>query len=140
MVFNFGKSPIIGRNVRLYRVHALSKGTISIGDRILLANSVNIDYSGGVVIHDDVWFSEGVHIHTHTHLLTSKRILRLPEEIVTNNIVISKGVWFGDGAKVLPGVGYIGENSIIGAASVVTHDIPDNVVVAGNPARVIKKL
>ena len=54
-------------------------------------------------------------------------------------IVIEDNVWLGYGVKVLKGV-RIGKNSLIGACSVVTKDIPANVVAAGNPCRVIKSL
>ncbi|ENY61188.1 acetyltransferase, putative [Entamoeba histolytica HM-1:IMSS-A] len=54
-------------------------------------------------------------------------------------IVIKDGAWIGAGATILPGI-TIGENSVVGAASVVTHDVPDNTVVAGNPARIIRKV
>ena len=54
-------------------------------------------------------------------------------------VVIADNVWLGYGVKVLKGV-HIGENSLIGACSVVTRDIPANVVAAGNPCKVIKHL
>ncbi|MFT7255973.1 MAG: acetyltransferase-like isoleucine patch superfamily enzyme [Urechidicola sp.] len=54
-------------------------------------------------------------------------------------IVLKDNVWIGDGALVVKGV-TIGHNSIVGAYSVVTHDVPDNVIVAGNPARVVRAL
>lgn len=54
-------------------------------------------------------------------------------------ITIGDNVWLGGGVTVLPGV-TIGENSVIGAAAVVTKDVPANVVVVGNPARVIRRL
>ena len=47
--------------------------------------------------------------------------------------------WIGAGATILPGV-TIGENSVVGAGSVVTRDVESNTIVAGNPARVIKKI
>lgn len=52
-------------------------------------------------------------------------------------IKIGNNVWFGSGVSVLPGV-TIGDNSVIGAGSVVTKDIPANVVAAGNPCKIIK--
>lgn len=52
-------------------------------------------------------------------------------------ITIADNVWLGGGAIVLPGV-TIGENTVVGAASVVTHDLPPNVVAVGNPARVVR--
>lgn len=54
-------------------------------------------------------------------------------------VSIGNNVWIGGNTVINPGV-TIGDNVVIGSGSVVTHDIPDNVVAAGNPARVIKKL
>ncbi|MBD5379776.1 MAG: sugar O-acetyltransferase [Bacteroides sp.] len=54
-------------------------------------------------------------------------------------VTIGDSVWIGGNAVILPGV-TIGSNVVIGAGSVVTHDVPDNVVVAGNPAKIIKTL
>jgi maltose O-acetyltransferase len=54
-------------------------------------------------------------------------------------ISIGADAWLGCGAIVLPGVS-VGENSVIGAGSVVTRDVPENVVAAGNPARVLREL
>lgn len=54
-------------------------------------------------------------------------------------ILIEKNVWLGEGVKILKGV-TIGENSVIGAGSVVTKNIPANVIAAGNPCKVIKNI
>ena len=54
-------------------------------------------------------------------------------------IVIGNNVWFGGNVTVLPGV-KIGSNVVIGAGSVVTKDIPDNVVAVGNPCKIIKNI
>lgn len=57
----------------------------------------------------------------------------------TKPITVKDNVWFGGNVVVLPGV-TIGKNSVIGAGSVVTKDIPDNVVAVGNPCKVLKKI
>ena len=57
---------------------------------------------------------------------------------VTKNIVVGDGVWIGANSTILPGVS-IGDGSVVGAGSVVTKDVGPNVVVAGNPARVLKR-
>ncbi len=54
-------------------------------------------------------------------------------------ITIGNNVWIGGNAVILPGV-IIGDNAVIGAGSVVTKDIPDNVIAAGNPCRIIRKI
>jgi acetyltransferase-like isoleucine patch superfamily enzyme len=53
--------------------------------------------------------------------------------------VIGRNVFIGTGSIVLKGV-HIGDNSVIGACSVVTHDIPGNTIAAGNPCRVVRPL
>ena len=53
---------------------------------------------------------------------------------------IGHDVWIGANAIILPGVSRIGNGAVIGAGSVVTKSFPDDVVVAGNPARVIRRL
>lgn len=62
-----------------------------------------------------------------------------PRSGISKSVVIEKNVWLGEGVKVLKGV-TIGENSVIGAGSVVTKNIPANVIAAGNPCRVIKQI
>lgn len=54
-------------------------------------------------------------------------------------ITVGDNVWIGGGVKVMPGV-TIGSNVVIGGGSVVTHDIPDNVIAVGNPCRVLRKI
>ena len=56
-----------------------------------------------------------------------------------NDVHIGKNVWVGAGAIILPGI-TIGDNSVVGAGAIVTKDVPENVVVVGNPARIIKHI
>ena len=63
----------------------------------------------------------------------------IPEKIILlKPVKICENVWIGENAIILPGI-EIGKNSIIGAGSVVTKNVPENCIVAGNPARIIKK-
>jgi len=90
---------------------------------------------GGIYIEDDVQIGPGVTIVTINHNLDpDKREERIPEPVI-----IRKNVWIGANATILPGV-TVGENAVVGAGSVVTHDVPPNTVVAGNPAKVIRQI
>jgi acetyltransferase-like isoleucine patch superfamily enzyme len=59
--------------------------------------------------------------------------------LLTKPIVVGRNVWLGADVKVLAGV-TIGENAIVAAGSVVTKDVPANMVVAGSPARIIREV
>ncbi|NRW82134.1 acetyltransferase-like isoleucine patch superfamily enzyme [Clostridium beijerinckii] len=65
--------------------------------------------------------------------------LRRPGTQFSIPVRIGNNVWIGSNAVILPGV-TIGDNSVIGAGSVVTHDIPENVVAVGNPCRVLREI
>lgn len=59
--------------------------------------------------------------------------------ILRGNIIIEDNVWIGEGCVILPNV-KIGQNSVIGANTVVTKDVPRNSIVVGNPGRVIRQI
>lgn len=110
---------------------------INMGDRVKIGNHVSIMYNfvcmsrGGVEIGDDVSIAANTQILTNNHDPEEHRILLCKPVVIKNN------VWIGAGVTILPGV-TIGENAIVGAAAVVTKDVPANAVVVGNPARVIR--
>ncbi|MCI0446277.1 sugar O-acetyltransferase [bacterium] len=78
-----------------------------------------------------------VQLYTAFHPIDAATRVSGPE--LASPISIGKRVWIGGGAIILPGVN-IGDNTTIGAGSVVTHDIPEGVVAAGNPCRIIRSL
>lgn len=88
-----------------------------------------------ITLGENVYITDGVKFITHDGgtLLYRKRV---PDLEITKPIVIG-GVYIGNNVLILPGV-TIGNNVVIGAGAVVTHDIPDNSVAVGVPARVIK--
>lgn len=88
-----------------------------------------------VRIGNNVFFGPAVQMYTVNHPLDAKTRNTLVEQALP--IVIEDDVWIGGGAIILPGV-TIGKGSVIAAGSVVTKDIPADVVAAGNPCRVIK--
>lgn len=90
-----------------------------------------------ITIGEDVQIGPHVQLLTPTHPVDPEP--RRAKYEAAKPIVIGNNVWLGGGAIVLPGV-TIGDNSVIGAGSVVTKDIPANVVAVGNPARVVRNL
>lgn len=136
--FRTGKDLQVQYNVEIRREHFLF-GTISIGDNVLLAKNVFIDYSGEVVIKDNVQLANGVIIETHHHAFHSN-----PKEsrsiIMPSSLVIEEGAVVGSRAIILSSCHYIGKNARVGAGAVVTKDVPDYTVVVGVPAKVVKVL
>jgi maltose O-acetyltransferase len=90
-----------------------------------------------ITLGDDVQVAPGVQLYTATHPVDPAMRRAGPESALP--ITIGDGVWLGGGAIVLPGV-TVGENTVVGAGSVVTRDLPANVVAAGNPCRVLRAI
>jgi len=115
---------------------AFGQGKVTIGDAVLMSPGARIACSDEVTIGDAVMMANGVYITDSDWHGLYDRIDRAAEP---TPVTIGNNVWLGDGAKVLKGV-TIGENSVVAAGSVVVKPVPANVVVAGNPARVVKQL
>ena len=92
---------------------------------------------GDIYIDDKVMFGPNVTIATANHPIDPG----LREKAMQYNkpVHICENVWIGAGTVIVPGV-TIGKNSVIGAGSVVTKDIPENVVAVGNPCRVLREI
>jgi maltose O-acetyltransferase len=89
-----------------------------------------------VKIGDFTLFGPAVQIYTATHPLDPAERRRAE---FAKPIEIGSDCWIGGGAIILPGV-KIGSKTVIGAGSVVTRDVPDGVVAAGNPCRIVRRL
>ena len=109
---------------------------IQLGERVFFNfNCVVLDVCC-VTIGDHTLIGPAVQIYTATHPLDAAQ-RRLAES--GKPVEIGSDVWIGGGAIILPGV-RIGARTVIGAGSVVTRDVPDEVFAAGNPCRVIRHL
>lgn len=116
LYINYGKNLKIGKNVFInFDCIFLDLASITIEDNVLIAPKVS--------------------------LLTEGHALNPDERsgLITKPIHIKRNAWIGANATILQGV-TIGENSVVAAGSVVSKDVPDNVVVAGTPAKIIKNI
>ncbi|MBN7797885.1 acyltransferase [Parahaliea mediterranea] len=111
-------------------------GRVEIGDCVLMSPGSRISASDEVVVGDGSMFAHGAYVTDSDWHTIYDRTVR--DERVTP-VHIGRNVWLGDHATVLKGV-TIGDNTVVAARAVVTRDVPANVVVAGNPAKVVKEL
>ena len=94
---------------------------------------------GGIYIGNDVSIAHGVTIMSEEHIYKVNGIPIKDQGKSFSSVIIRDNVWIGGSCVILPGV-KIGNNAVIGAGSVVTKDIPDNVCAAGNPCKVIREI
>ena len=129
----------------------------SLGDGAVVEPPFRCDYGSTVHVGDDCYANvdcvfldvcridvgrhclvgPGVHLYTATHPLDAETRAEGPE--YGRPISIGDDVWIGGRAVVNPGIS-VGDRSVVGSGTVVTEDVPDDVVVQGNPAQVIKEL
>lgn len=114
---------------------------ISIGNNVSFGKRSHIGCINKIVIGDNLLTGSNVLITDHGHGGSSydQLVTNPKERNLTSKgaIIIGQNVWIGDKASLLAGI-TIGDNVVIGANSVVTHNIPSNCVACGNPAKIIK--
>ncbi len=126
-------------------VYVIGCSKIKLGNRVSLRPGTMLfadprENGAGIVIEDDVLIGSEVHFYVHNHRFDDLNIPIIDQgHYPSSEIRVKKGAWIGAKSIILSGV-TIGFNSVVGAGAVVTKPVPDNVVVAGNPARIIKYL
>lgn len=110
---------------------------IEVGENFFANYNLTILDVGKVIIGKNVQIAPNVSIYTAGHPIHPKARNSGYEYGI--GITIGDNVWIGGNVVILPGV-HIGDNVVIGAGSVVTKDIPDNMLAAGNPCKVIRKI
>ncbi|EAJ2282061.1 sugar O-acetyltransferase [Campylobacter upsaliensis] len=108
---------------------------IRVGKNFFMNSACTFMDRGGITIGDDVFIAPKVCLTTINHDFNPHN----RKATFTKPIVIKDRVWIGINATICPGV-TIGENSVVAAGSVVTKDVPPNVIVGGNPAKILKTL
>lgn len=149
-----GWLPRLRGNVRIF-----NKGKLKVGDHLSVSSkpvpvSITVNTEAELKIGNNVFINYGVDIGCTSSVIIGNNVKIGPftniidsnfhqiqpnEKIFQNPITISDNVWIGRQCIILPGV-RVGKNSVIASGSVVTKDIPDNVLVAGVPARIIREL
>ena len=107
---------------------------ISVGRNVFVNQNCTFYDLGGLDIADDVMIGPNVSIITSGHPIEPSRRRAFT---TAKPIVIERNVWIAAGATIIGGV-TVGENSVVGAGSVVTRNVPPNTLVGGNPAGVIR--
>lgn len=111
---------------------------VHLGSDIYANFNLTLVDDGHIYIGDWVKFGPNVTVVTAGHPVLPE-LRRDPALQFNKDVHIEEGVWIGAGVVILPGV-TIGRNSVIGAGSVVTKDVPENVVAVGDPCRVMRPI
>ncbi|EGQ7835136.1 acetyltransferase [Vibrio vulnificus] len=143
---DFGSGLVTGRYCRIDTFPESNSNfpTIIFGSNCQINDSVHIAAVHRIRIGNNVLIASRVFITDHQHGCYSgsdqSSAFERPAQrrLSSKPVTINDNVWIGEGAIILPGV-EIGENVIVGANSVVCKSVDSNSIVAGNPARVIKK-
>jgi acetyltransferase-like isoleucine patch superfamily enzyme len=111
---------------------------ITIGHRCSVGRGSSIIGRRGIVIEDDVVTGPNVYITDHNHAYGAIGVPIREQWLTEDTIRIGAGSWLGAGVIVLPG-SHIGRQVVVAAGSVVRGDVPDYSVVAGAPARIVRR-
>ena len=143
--FQRRKIPGISRTAEI-RPYSTILGTnnVEIGERVIIPNGTILsslpgDEESKIIIEDDVLFAPNVSIYSSTHNYNDKTMPIKNQGYNTALTRLKTGCWIGINSVIMPGI-TIGKNSVIGANSVVTRDVPDYTVFAGVPAKLIKHI
>ena len=140
----YGKGFTVGYSSRISVSGQLREKKLTIGSNCIIGDFVHIEANSCIRIGNNVLIASRVFISDTSHGNYSGIEQSSPAEapnsrkLFYDSVLIGNNVWIGENVVILPGV-TIGNGVIIGAGAIVTKDIPDNCIVAGNPACIIKK-
>ncbi len=137
-------APLVKNEIHAYQLDTIkvfgdSQKLILIGEGITLNNTFFNCNSGTITIHQHVGIAHNCMVLTGSHDFSKINRERSAEILNGRDIIIEEGVFIGSGTIIL-GPCRIGKHTVIGAGSVVTKNIPENVIAAGNPCSIIKNI
>lgn len=140
-------------------IEILDNSSVALGKNLILEKYVTLKSfgTGELIIKDNVYINKGTTVVSHNKIVISEGVLIGPNVMIFDHnhdrekelsnrgsqhyksspIYIEQDVWIGANSVILSGI-TIGKGSVIAAGSVVTKDVPENTIVGGNPARIIK--
>ncbi len=137
--FSIGKKSSIRKNTIVAIVAKNKKSGICIGYNTYIGENNNLRAADGIIkIGNNCLISQGVTIITSNHKIEKNKLIVDQEwKSKSGKVYIEDDVWIGANAVVLPDV-TIHKGAVIAAGAIVTKDVPEYAIVAGNPARIIK--
>ena len=138
-----GKSSSVSKYTTLISigggVHSNSKGELVIGSNTYIGEYNNIRAAGGSIqIGDNCLISQHIAIVCTNHKFSRNHVIKQQQWSTEHNfVIIGDDVWVGANSVILPGV-TIHKGAVIAAGSIVTKDVPEYAIVAGNPAKILK--
>lgn len=138
-----GKNVTIDHDTEIYPVKKFNgvnyPSNIIIGDNVKIGAFNRYACCEKIIIEDNAGMAAYVHITDHSHDYRDVNTHFLKQGLIHKGpVIIGEGSWIGLRCSILTGV-TIGKNSIVGAGSIVTHDVPPYSVVAGAPAKIVKR-
>lgn len=128
----------VGKGVVILEGVQIDKPSLmNIGDRVSINRMCTINAGGGLNIGADVLIGPGVVIYTQNHGYADKHVPIAEQGYEYKPVLIKDGAWICANSIILPGI-VVGQGAVVAAGSVVTQNVPDYSVFAGNPARFIK--
>ncbi len=128
-----------GSVLHVYNFRGIPHSAIEIGEESLIGEYNVIRGQGGVKIGNRVYTSPMVQIVAVDHVFDDPNRPFVEQGITARGIVLEDDVWIGSGAVITDGV-KIGKGSVVAAGSVVTRDVEPHALVAGSPARLLRKI
>ena len=125
---SMGEGSLVSTPLTAVRPHM-----VKIGKNVVVMPGCLMMSAGGITIDDGAMIAANVQLISNNHDLYERQI------ITCTPVHIGKNAWIGAGATILPGV-TVGDNAVVGAGSVVTKDVAADTIVAGNPAKFIKRI